>query len=181
MEEKADTLKEFDSIITGLRRLVQSGPNYKDYDKSEKKYQAFRTRAIKLLLKIESPDKHLNDGLDYFRTVDLTLNGYNALQVLRRLRSDYEADVFTLRPELFQPLPAVTVTEKRRWLDEPKAVIIAAIITAISVIIAALMGILIGQSNSPVYTITATNSPSITFTWTAKPSLDLTLAATVEP
>ncbi|GIK30143.1 MAG: hypothetical protein HND48_23340 [Chloroflexi bacterium] len=139
-DNKEQVLAEFDAIIADLQNLVapSAGRGEDRYSRdlearqvgsdSETSFYDIRTRALNLLHGIDSADVRLRNAIDYIRDIEpLDFNLQSALRQLRQLRSDYDADVLQKHPRLEETPPEPKV-ERRPWLNEPRAIIIAALI-----------------------------------------------------
>lgn len=153
---------EFDTVIADLKTLIDGIPDYSHEryryrgnnsnpisQEDKERYFTIRTHCLKLLTRLGSQDTSLQQTIDYIRNSEGSLFVIKSLlDQIQGLRSDYEAGILTEFPRLQEP-PRVASVHKRSWLNEPRAIIVAALIGAVAVILAALITIWVQlQSNS---------------------------------
>lgn len=178
-DSKKDILHEFDTVIADLETLINRLPSteidryYVETERmtSEDKQEliTLRTRCLRLLTRIDSQDTTLQETIQFIRDVQANkFNFQTILEEMQKLRSDYEVDILTLYPRL-PASPSVEPSEKRQWLNEPWAIIIAAVIGGIFLIGSAYFTYWLVQSNDS----NTTENP-IVLTDTPYPTLELT-------
>jgi hypothetical protein len=154
---KTGVLLEFERVIHQLRQLADEIPTPKTYRPARGEvaraieqeladtFYSLRTRCLQLLTKIASEDMMLKQTIDFIREVEVSkYNTDSILRMMQSLKSDYEAGILTHHPRL--PEVSKETVVKQSWLNEPRAMIIAALIGAVAVIGAAFIGIGIGRS-----------------------------------
>lgn len=154
-EIKSDILNEFDIIIADLQTLLAGIPDglrsrYSrgnedgliNQDKQDI-FMKIRTRALKLLTRIDSKDENLRLTKEYIRDVDpIRFNIESMLRELEKLRSDYESEILTLHPHLPE-FPMVISGGKHKWMDKKKNIVNFILFTLVGGIIVTVVSELI--------------------------------------